>query len=150
MHILSWHEMDFESVLLAGLMAGYGMAVLGLWAGKIPGLVTIDIADFGRRYIVSDRLSAWYFGMLSHLANSVILVFIYASLFEPNLPGAPVLKGLLWGILLAFVLAGALIGPMSGLGLMGRRTGTWRFAATNLLMHVAWGVAVGFIYTPRL
>ena len=55
MHILSWHQVDLAGVLLAGLIAGYVMALAGLWAGAVPGLVAFDIADFGRRYMVSDR-----------------------------------------------------------------------------------------------
>ena len=55
MHILSLHQVDLVGVLLTGLIAGYVMALAGLWAGAVPGLVAFDIADFGRRYMVSDR-----------------------------------------------------------------------------------------------
>jgi hypothetical protein len=48
MEILTWREVDFAGVVLAGLVAGYVMAIAGLWAGTVPGLVAIDIADFGR------------------------------------------------------------------------------------------------------
>ena len=65
MEVLTWREVDFSGVVLAGLIGGYLMAISGLWAGKVPGLTSFDIADFGRRYIVSDRPSAWYFGMAS-------------------------------------------------------------------------------------
>jgi len=148
MQALSWREIDFAGVVLAGLIGGYVMAIFGLWAGKIPGLTAIDIADFGRRYIVSDRPSAWYFGMLSHLANSVILVFLWASLVLPNLDWPRAAAGLAWGGFLAVTLSGALVGPMAGLGLMGRRTGSLRFALTNLAMHGVWGLAIGAIYAP--
>ena len=36
--LLNWHQVDFASVVLAGLVAGYVMAIAGLWAGKVPGL----------------------------------------------------------------------------------------------------------------
>jgi hypothetical protein len=64
--ILSWRELDFQGVVLAGLVAGYVMAMAGLWAGNVRALVAIDIADFGRRYMVSDRPSAWLIGFASH------------------------------------------------------------------------------------
>jgi hypothetical protein len=95
MEILTWREVDFASVVLAGLVAGYVMALVGLWAGRIPGLVAIDIADYGRRYMVSDRPSAWLFGLTAHLANSVILVLVWALAIEPNLDWPRALKGLL-------------------------------------------------------
>jgi hypothetical protein len=39
MHVLSWHQVDFAGVVLTGLIAGYVMAIAGLWAGATPGLV---------------------------------------------------------------------------------------------------------------
>lgn len=149
MQALSWREVDFMGVALAGLIAGYVMAVAGLWAGKVPGLAAVDIADFGRRYIISDRPSAWYFGMASHLANSVIFTLVWACLIEPNLSWPRPLEGLLWGEILAFTLAGALVSPMSGLGFMGWRTGGPRFAITNVLLHAVWGIIIGLIYVPN-
>jgi len=146
MQVLSWREVDFAGVVLAGLVGGYVMAIAGLWAGRIPGLAAFDIADFGRRYIGSDRPSAWFFGLASHLTNSVLLVFVWATLVEPNLPWPRVVQGLVWGEVLALTLSGALVVPMSGLGFMGWRTGSPRFAVTNLLLHALWGVVIGLIY----
>ncbi|MBI4493498.1 MAG: hypothetical protein HY690_11980 [Chloroflexi bacterium] len=148
MHVLSWREVDFASVVLAGLAAGYVMAIAGLWAATIPGLVAVDIADFGRRYMVSDRPSAWLLGLASHLVNSVLLALAFASLIDPNLSWPRPLEGFLWGEALALTLAGALVAPMSGLGLMGWKTGTPRFALTSLLLHALWGILVGLLYTP--
>jgi hypothetical protein len=141
--IVSWRQVDMGGVTLAGLAAGYTMALVGLWAGRLPGMVAIDIADFGRRYMVSDRPSAWLLGMVSHLANSWLLVLAWATVIEPNLDWARWAEGLLWGEILAVGLAGALVAPLSGQGFMGLRGGSVRFAATNLLMHAVWGVLVG-------
>src|SRR5713101_2606782 len=85
-HVLSWREVDFAGVLLAGLVAGYLMAIAGMWAGRVRGLVAVDFADIGRRYMVSDRPSAWLFGLASHMTNSVILVLFWAMVLVPNLP----------------------------------------------------------------
>jgi hypothetical protein len=136
-------------VVIAGLIAGYVMAIAGLWAGRLPGLVAVDIADFGRRYMVSDRPSAWLFGLASHLANSVILTLLWASAVEPNLAWPRWLEGTAFGLALAVTLAGALVAPMAGLGLMGRKTGGASFALSSLLVHAIWGLLVGLIYVPR-
>ena len=53
--------------------------------------------------------------MASHLANSVILVLIWASVVEPNLDWPRWLEGLVWGEALGLVLAGGLVSPMAGL-----------------------------------
>src|SRR5678815_5646949 len=133
--IRSWHEVDFPGVVLAGLVAGYVMALAGLWAGRVPGLVAVDIADFGRRYMVSDRPSAWFFGMASHLLNSILLGFFWAACIEPNLSWPRWLEGAAFGVLLSATLAGALVAPMAGIGFMGRKTGGASFALANIVMH---------------
>jgi hypothetical protein len=149
MDVLSWREVDLGGVVLAGLVAGYAMALAGLWSGRVPGLVAIDIAEYGRRYMVSDRPSAWLFGMASHLANSVILVLAWAMLIEPNLGWPRPLEGLIWGEALALILAGALVAPLTGIGFLGLKSGNARFAVTNVLMHAVWGLVVGALYVPR-
>ena len=149
MQFLSWHEVDFAGVVLAGLIGGYIMALAGLWAGAVPGLVAFDIADFGRRYMVSDRPSAWLLGFASHLVNSMLLVLLWAMLIVPNLPWPHPLLGLAWGVFLALALAGGLIVPLSGLGFMGRKAGGVSFAATTLLLHALWGLLIGLLYTGR-
>jgi hypothetical protein len=111
--------------------------------------MAVDIADFGRRYMVSDRPSAWFFGLGSHLVNSVILVLLWAAAVEPNLGWPRPLEGAAFGVALALTLAGALVAPMSGLGLMGPKTGTARFAVTSVVIHVIWGGLVGLVYVPR-
>jgi hypothetical protein len=146
---LSWREVDAASVVVAGLASGYVMALAGLWAGRVPGLVAVDIADFGRRYMVSDRPSAWFFGLGSHLCNSVLLVLVWACLIEPNLEWPRWLEGMVFGAALTLTLAGALVAPLAGLGVMGRKTGSPAFAVTSLLVHVCWGFLVGIIYVPR-
>jgi hypothetical protein len=147
MHVLSWHQVDFAGVVLTGLIAGYVMAIAGLWARAIPGLVAFDIADFGRRYMVSDRPSAWLLGFASHLVNSILLVLVWAMLIVPNFPWPRPLVGIAWGVFLALALAGGLIVPLSGLGFMGRKAGGLRFAATTLLLHALWGPVIGLLYT---
>jgi hypothetical protein len=148
-HLLTWREIDLGGVVLIGLVAGYVMALAGLWAGRVPGLVAFDIADFGRRYVVADRPSAWFFGMASHLANSILLTMMWAMFIEPSFGFPRILEGIGWGVVLTVTLAGGLIAPMSGLGLMGWKTHSPSFALTNLLLHVMWGAMVGALYVPR-
>jgi len=149
MTFLSWRDVDFAGVVLSGLAAGYLMALVGLWAGRVPGFIAIDIADFGRRYMVSDRPSAWLLGLASHLANSILLVLVFAAVIQPSLELHAVLLGLLWGVFLAVALAGLVVNSLSGMGAMGLKAGGPRVMFTNLLMHAVWGLVVGLLYTPR-
>lgn len=149
MQFLSWREIDFAGVVLAGLSAGYVMAIAGIWAGRVPGLVAFDIADVGRRYMVSDRPSAWIFGLVSHLINSVLLTLAWAMAIQPNVGWPLILSGIAWGLFLAFFFAGALVSPLAGIGFLGRKTGDWRFMLTNILLHILWGGLIGVLYGPR-
>src|SRR5438046_6574403 len=97
MHVLSLHQVDFAGVVLTGFVAGYVMAIAGLWAGAVPGRVAFDIADFGRRYMVSDRPSAWLVGFDSHLVNSMLLVLVLARLIVSNVVWPRPLVGLIVG-----------------------------------------------------
>jgi hypothetical protein len=99
--------------------------------------------------MVSDRPSAYFFGLGSHLMNSIILVLLWATSIEPNLGWPRWIEGCVFGLFLAVTLSGALVAPMAGLGLMGRKTGGPAFALTNVLVHAAWGVLTGLIYVPR-
>jgi hypothetical protein len=148
MEVFSWHQVDLAGVVVAGLIAGYVMELGGLWADAVPGLVGIDFADFGRRYIISDRPSAWLLGLASHLANSILLVLVFATILVPNSAWPRPLLGLAWGELLAFTLAGALVAPLTGLGFMGLKTRSLRFMLTNMLLHAVWGLLVGVLYLP--
>lgn len=149
MQAVPFHEIDLGALAFAGLAAGYVMALVGLWAGRVPGFIAIDIADYGRRYLVSDRASAWMFGLAAHLVNSLLLAYAWASLIEPSLQWPGPLEGLGWGLVLAIGLAGGLVAPMTGEGFLGVKAGMARFTATNLLMHASWGLLLGLIYTPR-
>ena len=146
MDTLTWRQVDFGGVVLAGITGGYLMALVGLWAGRVHHLVAIDIADYGRRYMVSDRASAWLLGLLSHLLNSILLVLLWAMVVLPNVHINQVLAGLLWGEILAVLLAGGMVGPLSGIGFMGMKTSNPRFALTNVLMHGVWGIVIGALY----
>src|SRR4051812_49689587 len=146
MDTLPWGEVAFGGVLRAGVTGGSLRALVGLWAGRVRYLIAIAIADFGRRYMVSDRASAWLIGFVSHLLNSVLLVLLWAMVVVPNVHINRVLSGFLWGEVLAIVLAGGMVGPLSGIGFMGIKTSNARFALTNLLMHGVWGLVIGALY----
>lgn len=146
MVLLTWREINLFAAVMAGLISGYVMAIAGLWAGQVPGLITIDVSEYGRRYMVSDRTSAWLFGFASHLVNSVLLTLLWAAAVEPNLGLPRPLAGLLWGEALAFTLAGAIVAPLSGLGFTGIKTRSYRYALTTIVLNGLWGLLIGILY----
>lgn len=48
--------------------------------------------------------------------------------------------------MLAFTLAGGFVAPLSGLGFLGRKTGSPNYALTTIVLHAIWGLLVGLVY----
>lgn len=48
-HVLSWCEVDSAGVVLAGLIAGYVMALARLWAGAGLGLAAVPVSGSSAR-----------------------------------------------------------------------------------------------------
>jgi hypothetical protein len=97
---------------------------------------------------VSDRPSAWLLGFVSHLVNSILLVYLWASVIAPNLNWPRPLSGLAWGWFLMLTLAGSIVMPLSGVGFMGIKSGSYKLALTAVLLHAIWGLLIGLVYVP--
>ena len=66
----------------------------------------------------------------------------------PNCPIPIFISAILWGVFLALTLSGGFVAPMSGMGVMGHKTGNHRFALTNIILHLVWGAFIGTLYSP--
>ena len=140
---------NFLRAVVAGFIGTYVMTMTGFWQAGI-GLPKMDpaglmAANMGQRY-------GW--GQAAHFLNGIILALIYARWVYGRLPGAPVVRGILFGLVAtigAVVVVVPLISasmetpvgifftktPMPGAMLLGALVG-----------HLGYGVALGLIYTP--
>jgi uncharacterized membrane protein YagU involved in acid resistance len=82
-------------------------------------------------------------GWVLHFGIGVLLALIYASVFEQRLPGTPLTRGLLYGILV-FVAAQLVFMPLVGGGVFSR--GDPELLAGSLLGHLVYGGLTGWIY----
>ena len=82
-------------------------------------------------------------GWLVHLGVGVVLALIYARFFSQRLPGGPVGRGAIYGVLV-FVVAQIVFTPLVGVGFFSR--GDTALLVGSLLGHIAYGVVVGWIY----
>ena len=86
---------------VAPMMTGRAMDVAGMLGSKMGG--------------------SWALGMTVHIANgAVVFSLIYAFIVSPMLPGAPWLRGLLWGGTL-WMLTQMVVMPMIGANNSGPR-----------------------------
>jgi len=72
-----------------------------------------------------------------------VLAIIYAAAFEQRLPGSPVVRGMIYGVMV-FVLAQVVFMPLVGGGLFSR--GDLELIAGSLLGHLLYGAVVGWSY----
>lgn len=84
----------------------------------------------------------WWMGMGMHLMNGIVIFpLIYAFLLYRILPGAPVVKGITWGVGL-WLLAQVVVMPMMGVGFF---SGGMMPAMGSLMGHLAYGALLGVI-----
>ena len=86
-------EINFWSVLISGLIAGYVMAFVGYWMEGVFGLPRYDVTLGGTVFLGQDKPGRWTLGFLVHEMDAVIFAIIYAGFLYDILPGADYLKG---------------------------------------------------------
>lgn len=142
-------EINFWSVLISGLIAGYVMTFVGYWMEGILGLPRYDVTLGGTVFFGQDKPGRWTLGFLVHEADSVIFALIYAGFLYNILPGADYLKGIIFGVGLTvaiFVLA--TIGSVLGGKIFKAIPNKPKDLLTSLVLRVVYGLVLGFLYTP--
>ena len=117
--------MTLMMYFVAPMMLGQAMDVAGMLGGMLGG----------------SRIM----GMLMHFINgTVIFPLIYTYLLYRALPGAPWLKGTIWGLILWF-LSQAVVTPMMGGGFFSANAGGLMAVMASLVGHAIYGGLLGGI-----
>jgi uncharacterized membrane protein YagU involved in acid resistance len=82
-------------------------------------------------------------GWIVHFCVGIVLALIYAGVFARRLPGSPLARGAVYGVLV-FLLAQIVFMPLVGGGFFSR--GDMELLAGSLIGHLAYGIVVGWIY----
>jgi hypothetical protein len=144
---------DLSRVILAGFFGTCAMTVLTLLSPLVGG-PTIDIAAvLGAMFSTAPPAAGtefWWFGLTWHLINgTIVFALFYSYLAYALLPGAPWMRGLLWGLFLWLVMEVVLM-PLTGRGIFADHAAspvirdTWMFAA-----HASYGALLGLIAGPQ-
>ncbi|MCI0330334.1 MAG: DUF1440 domain-containing protein [candidate division Zixibacteria bacterium] len=142
--------MSFKKALLAGFVATLAMTML-MYIAPMMGMPKMDIASMLGGMLGGGMPAAmsgsWLMGMLIHFVNgTVIFPLIFAFLLYSRFPGAPVVKGILWGLILWF-LAQAMVMPIMGAGFFASKTLQPFITVFGSLMgHIIYGAILGLIY----
>ena len=82
-------------------------------------------------------------GWVLHFVVGMLLALVYAAAFYRRLPGTPLMRGMLYGMLV-FLVAQLVFMPLVGGGVFSRGDG--ELLAGSLLGHLVYGGLTGWIY----
>lgn len=103
---------SLSRTVLGGLAGTIVMTLMMYFVSPMMG-VKMDIAAS----LGSMLGGSWTLGMMMHFLNgTIIFPLIYAFLLFRLLPGGPLTKGAIWGVIL-WLLAQVVVMPMMGAGL---------------------------------
>ena len=117
--------MTFMAYFVAPMMLGHPMDIAQMLSGFLGG--------------------GWTMGMVMHLTNGIVVFpLIYLMVLYRFLPGAPWLKGILWGVLLWLGLEIVIL-PIIGAGVFNANEGGAKAVMAALIAHLMYGAVLGVI-----
>jgi len=127
-----------------------GTIVMTLFAATAPlmGMPEMNIPKMLAGFMGFPTVVGW----LAHFMIGTILALAYAFVLISKLPGKPVVRGILFG-LIPWFMAQILVNPMMGAGVFAVNTpAPMLMVAGSLMGHVVYGAIVGLVYgtTGRL
>ncbi len=125
--------------LLAGAVATVAMTMMAYFVAPMMLGHSMDIAQM----LAGLTGGNWTAGLLMHLTNGIIVFpLIYTFILYRFLPGAPWLKGILWGVALWLTLEMVML-PMMGAGVFSSNEGGAKAAMAALIAHLIYGALLG-------
>lgn len=128
---------NWPRAVAGGVLGMLVMTAIGLWIAPVMGLPRMNPADMLAGAMGGSVLLGW----AGHLMIGIILALIYAVV-APRLPGAPAMRGALYG-LAPWIVAMVAVLPMMGMPPFG---GSAAPAMGSLVGHLVYGAIVGVIY----
>ncbi|MBI4428739.1 MAG: DUF2938 family protein [Ignavibacteriales bacterium] len=132
---------NLTKVLLAGVAGTVAMTML-TYAGPMMGMPEMDIPKMLSGFMGVPAIAGW----LAHFMIGTMFAFVYVFVFVQRLPGAPWLKGAIYG-LLPWFLAQIMVNPVMGAGVFALNTPAPLLIVVGSLMgHVVYGGVLGLVY----
>ena len=124
--------------VLSGLAATAVMTMLML-AAPMMGMPPMPIGEMLGQFLRIGTAAGW----AMHVMIGLVLAGIYAALLAGRLPGAPALRGAIFGFAV-FLVAQVVVTPMMGGGVFSG--GNMAMIGGSLMGHLVYGGIVGAIY----
>ena len=145
------------TAVVAGFVATHIATVTGFWYGGI-GLPNLDFNTFNGILLLpkSDPQAQFIIGGFFHYLTGISYALVYVYLIHPLIPLPSttlgnLLKGLVFGLVLAIISAGwwvPALFPQFKAGFLTFNFGYSTFVAI-VLWHAIWGLNMGALYNPE-
>lgn len=133
------NNIQIGRAVIAGMVGTAVMTIVGLWVAPLLGMPAMNPAQMLAGAMGGNLALGW----IAHFMIGTILAVGYA-VAAPFLPGAPALRGALYGIA-PFLMAQIIVMPMMGMPLF---SGSAVMAMGSLVGHLVYGAVIGSVYGP--
>jgi len=133
-------SVNFGRAALGGFVGMLAMTAMMYMVAPMMGLHMDIAAMLGKALGVG-----WAAGLVMHFVNgTLIFPAVYAFVLASSLPGGPVVKGTMWGVIL-WLIAQLVVMPMMGAGVFSSEMGGMMAAGGSLVGHLLYGALLGAI-----
>ena len=132
-------KIDYGRAVIGGLVGTVVMTLVGLFVAPMMGIPKMNPAAMLAGQMGGNVAAGW----VAHFMIGTVLAVIYAFV-APRIPGAPWLRGAIYGIAPWLLMQLAVI-PMMGMPVF---SGSIVLAMGSLVGHLVYGATVGAIYGP--
>lgn len=133
-------SVNFGRAALGGFVGMLAMTAMMYMVAPMMGLHMDIAAMLGKALGVG-----WAAGLVMHFVNgTLIFPAVYAFVVASSLPGGPVVKGTMWGVIL-WLIAQLVVMPMMGAGVFSSEMGGMMAAGGSLVGHLLYGALLGAI-----
>ncbi len=132
---------QFTKTLTGGVVATIAMTMMMMFVAPMMTGMPMDIAAM----IGAMLGNSYALGMLMHIMLGVVVFpLVYTFVLFDKLPGSPLIKGVLWGLIL-WVMAAVIVMPMAGGGFLMSNIGGMVALAASAMGHIVYGSLLGAI-----
>jgi len=127
---------------IAAGLAGTAVMTMVMLMGPLLGMPEMSIGKMLGGFMGIPVALGW----IAHFMIGTVLALIYVYGFSSKLPGTPLVRGALYGLIPWFV-SQIMVNPMMGAGIFASNTPTPFMMVTGSLMgHLIYGAVVGGVY----
>ncbi len=132
---------EIKNAVYGGVAGTIVMTLMMMFIAPMLTGMPMDIAA-----LLGGMLGGSYaLGMIGHLMMGIIIFpLIYVFVLYERLPGSPLVRGVIWGVIL-WVMAAVVVMPMAGAGFLMSNIGGMMALVAALMGHIVYGGLLGLI-----